>query len=261
MDGYIYRIASSTNIIGRPPVFTSSDNLRKVGATFASVYAVTAGDASFIEQAGTAAGFRGTVWSQRLWVDIDTEEASTAAQKSLRELGYDHVIYTTGNRGCHIGILRDTKPSHVLPAQDKAWVQANIPGADLSLYWHLHLIRLPGTKHEKTGLPKRLIYRQEGKALTLPPYEPKEAGGNTDTSLRGVSPQRPSIFKTWEVMQHLTPTGHRRQLVLLALALARDAKVSYDEALWVVRELNRGYDAPKDDSALIRILDWVYGKD
>jgi len=272
VDRFIYRLCSTTNHIGSPPVFYSRNDINNGRNKFASVYSVTGEDAFYVQEAKTAAGFRGTVWSRRLWVDLDTTEAAAAAQSKVKELGYDHVVYDTGNRGCHIGVARDALPSHTLPQQDKAWAQANIPGADLGLYWHLHLIRLPGVLHEKTGKPKRLIYSQKGGTLQLPSWTPRdlgqpgrigEASGYRSEQEKGncnlQSSGRPSIFKAWEVMQHFVPTGHRRQLVELAVALYR-AQVTKEEALWVVRELNRAYTIPKDDSDLLRIVDWAYNE-
>jgi hypothetical protein len=262
VDKYIYRLGSHTNHIGSPPRFYKASNINNGLNKFASVYSITGEDAFHIQEAQTAAGFRGTVWSRRLWIDIDTAEAATAAKAKVKELGYDHVVYDTGNRGCHIGIARDALPSHTLPQQDKAWVQANIVGADLSLYWHLHLIRLPGVLHEKTGKPKRLIYSQEGKILALQPWvqaSTNNMGGTSGQAPSGTPLKRVSIFKTWEVMQHFVPTGHRRQLVELAVALHR-AQVTKEEALWVVRELNRAYTVPKDENDLLRIVDWAYNE-
>jgi hypothetical protein len=258
-DKFVYRIGSTTNHLGRPPIFYHNSHLSNGELQYASVYAVREEDANAIQQAGTAAGFRGIVWSGRLWIDLDTQEASEAARAKVKELGYDHVVYDTGNRGVHIGISRPTMPSHTLPQQDKAWVSANIVGADLSLYWHLHLIRLPRVVHEKTGRPKRLLESVQGKALALPPWRPEEPKSE------GVPPQAPqgrkSIFSTWEVISNLTPTGHRRQLVELAVALCNNSKASIEEAMWVVKEVNRGFDVPKDEADIDRIIRWAYSRD
>lgn len=261
VDGFIYRIGSLTKTIGRPPLFYDSCTLTSMGNKFCSLYSVRLEDAEAIEEAGTAAGFRGIVWSQRLWIDLDTQEASTSAQTKIKELGYDYVIYDTGNRGVHIGIARDTHPSHTLPQQDKAWVQANIPGADLSLYWHLHLIRLPGVVHEKTGRPKKLVEQGKGKALILPKWNPEE-----DINIRGnkglissQDSQRESIFSSWKITQNLMPTGLRRQLVELAMSL-NEQQVTLEECMWVVKEVNKGFSVPRDDNDIERIVNWVYNE-
>lgn len=256
---FIYRIGSVDTRINRPPRFYRSNTLSGLNLRFASVYAVRASDAAYIEEAGTAAQFKGIVWSQKLWIDLDTEEASRGAISRLKELKYAFSVYTTGNRGCHIGVTRTSRPSHLLPAQDKQWVKANIPGADLSLYWHLHLIRLPGTVHEETGKPKQLILEAPGQALELLKYNPEEAteAEPPKTSSMG----RQSIFSIWEVVSNLTggDVGNRhQQLLTLAGALKNDAHVTIDEAMWVCKEVNSGFSEPKTEHEVERIVLWIY---
>lgn len=257
-----YRIGSATNIIGRPPRFFRSNALAANGARFASVYAVREEDAAAIEEeAQTAAGFRGVVWSQRLWTDFDTYEAAAAAEVSLTKKGLDYVVYDTGGRGCHIGILRTASPSHTLPQQDKLWVQENLKNADLSIYWHLHLIRLPGAVHERTGRPKRLLKRVEGTVLQLPPLLHKAVEQRADQlDDLGAVQGRQSIFKDWRIVSMLgsTEVGDRHNhLVRLAKRL-QEADTSKEEGAWVCREVNRGFSEPKSDEELLRIVEWAY---
>ena len=258
---YIYRIGSPTNSIGRPPKFYRSAELLPKGQSFGSVYAVSVEDAHFIEEAGTAAGYKGVVWSQRLWVDFDSEDGARAAQSKLKELGYDHVVYTTGGRGCHIGILRPSAPSHVLPLRDKQWVANNLPGADLSLYWHLHLIRLPGAVHERTGLAKRVLYKVEGRELILPPYDP-DANVRAFREVSAEAGREGSIFQNWEIISQLTalnPNGSRHQhLVNISATLCNSSGINRDRALWIVQEVNRGFPEPKTEEEVEKIVDWAY---
>ena len=263
MDNFSYRIGSIDHILGRPPHFYHSAELTIKGNKFCSVYAVRREDAEAIEStSGTAAGFKGIVWSQKLWVDFDTYEAAAEAEKTLDKLGVGYVVYDTGGRGKHIGINRDAKPSHTLPGQDKAWVQANLSGADLSLYWHLHLIRLPGTVHEKTGKPKKLVSRKEGSSIQLERMSHEElhkVGHQFSNANIERSPStRNSIFTTWSVISNLTPTNHRKQLVELAVALQRDVGVTAEEATWVLLEVNRGFSIPRDTNEIERIVKWAY---
>lgn len=264
-DDYKYRIGSYTNVLGRPPQFYDSGLLRQAGCTFASVYAVRSDDAQAIQEtAGTAAGFKGIVWSQRLWIDFDDNKDGTdKARQLLIKEGYDYVEYDTGGRGTHFGITRDALPSHILPSLDKQWVKENMEGADLSLYWHLHLIRLPGTTHERTGKRKVLVGKQSGRSLILPKLLAEPA--QLEAESRQSSADRQSIFKVWQVASNLTGSGvtgdRHRQIVLLAVALKNDAHVFMDEAMWVCLEVNRGFDEPKPEDEIVRIVKWAYGKD
>jgi hypothetical protein len=230
------------------------------GCTFASVYAVRVEDAYAIQETSqTAAGFKGIVWSQRLWVDFDSYEAALEAELKLSKEGYDYVVYDTGGRGKHIGIARDAKPSHTLPQQDKAWVSANLAGADLSLYWHLHLIRLPRTIHEKTGLPKKLISRHPGRSISLPVYEEAATSSSSIEAddLRRIDQSKTSIFSCWEVINLLQPTGERKQLVELSKALQANG-CTFTIARWLVNEVNLGFKVPRDFIEVDRIVRWAY---
>lgn len=260
-NGFIYRIFSSTNIIGRPPRFSSSNGPIPRGSQFASVYAVRQEDARAIEEtATTAAGFKGIVWSKRLWVDFDNKEAAKVAINWLKEEGYGFSVYSTGSiRGIHIGIDRIADPSHILPLLDKQWVEEHLPGADLSLYWHLHLIRLPGAVHESTGERKRLVYKQDGKSIQKGSINFKEMGSKVSTIPEGT---RKSIFSSWAVTSSLTSNGDQgsrhEQLLKLAIALKKECGVTADEAMWVTAEVNRGFDDPKGQDEIERIIRWVY---
>jgi len=259
-----YRIGSLTSALGRPPVFYRSDLLQSKGCAFGSVYAVRREDAEAISlTAGTAAGFKGIVWSQRLWVDFDNTEGALQARKLLKEQGYDYVEYDTGGRGSHFGIRRDCNPSHILPLLDKHWVKENMPLADLSLYWHLHLIRLPGAVHERTGRTKTLVTRQPGQALILPNVLPDDEGVKQAAASEGK--RRESIFSCWQVVSLLTGAGingsRHRHLLDLVLALKNDCMVSMDESMWVVREVNRGFEEPKAEEEVEKIVKWAYEKD
>jgi hypothetical protein len=259
---FTYRLGSATTSIGRPPVFFPSSCLISAGFKFASVYAVTKTDAEAISSSGSAAGFKGTVWSQRLWVDFDDEAALELARCILKEKGYDFVVYDTGGgRGGHLGILRVSSPSHLLPGQDRNWVSNNLPGADLGLYWHLHLIRLPGTIHESSGKPKVLTAHHLGKTLVLPPWQEGRAVSE-ERSVHGPGPSvgRKSLFRSWEVMQAIMPTqgeSRHRQLLLLASA-AKRAGATVEESRWLCGELNAAFEEPKSLEESTRVVDWVY---
>lgn len=259
-----YRVGSHSSILGRPPKFYDSKDLKASGCSFASVYAIRQEDAEAIETtAGTASSFKGIVWSRRLWIDFDTYEAADEAQAHLEEMKYDHVVYDTGGRGRHVGVLRTASPSHTLPAQDKQWVEESIKGADLSLYWHLHLIRLPGALHERTGKTKRLLRAHAGRALVLQPLRETVRSVRSEGGSEVEILSRTSVFSQWAVVSllHGARGGDRhRHLVCLAKTLKEEAGVTFEEALWVAREVNRGFkEGPKSEEEVLRIVRWAYG--
>lgn len=257
---YSYRIGSVSTNYGAGPVFyeMGKEGFPK-GVRFGSLYAVTRDDAAAIQEAKTPAHFRGTVWSRRLWLDLDSQEAAGAVRERLLAMKLDYVEYTTGNRGCHLGVLRDSIPSHLLPLQDKAWVKEHAPEADMSIYWALHLFRLPGAIHEKTGKPKRQTAHIPGGALVHAPFQPqsaREAG-----TIPPIAPKTP-IFGLWGVMSRLGPVegGQRhKRLVELAVTLKNEGKLSPQETLWMLGQVNMGYGEPKSFEELNSIVEWAYG--
>jgi len=251
---YIFSLVSATADYGIVPNFAIVDESTHKG--FSSLYQVTAETAKAIEQAGTVKGFKGIVWSKRLWIDFDDSDAARAADRRLKEMGYDYVCYSTGNRGLHYGILRPIQPSHLLPLMDKAWVKEHFPKADTSIYTHLHPFRIPGTVHEKTGRPKILLFECRGSALTLPPLKREE--------MQIVSPgfkQGKSVFDCFYVMANTVPVspGQRHEtMVKLLYALKNDAGVSMDIAMWWASEWNRMLSEPKEDHEIEKAVRSIY---
>lgn len=254
---YNCRIYSPTKSHTTVPSFIR-DTSGMVG--FTSLYNVTEADAQAIVAAGTTATYKGVVGGERLWLDIDSYEAADAVEERLKEMGYGYIAYDSGGRGVHFGINRAAVPSHLLPAQDKAWVQAHFPEADLSIYTHLHLFRLPGTIHETHGREKTLVDTVEGKTLYLPRLEKKDVKLNILAS--SSSGYNVSIFDCTRVMANSIPTvsGNRHPtLVKLCYALKDDAGVDANIARWWVGEVNKLSEEPKEDEQLDQIVGSIYG--
>lgn len=254
MDHYIYSLFSTTADYGVSPNFVDVSKGDFRG--FASLYKVTRETAQAIEQEGTVKGFKGIVWSERLWLDFDDEDAARRADGKLKEMGYDYICYTTGNRGCHYGILRDHHPSHLLPLLDKAWVKEHFPDADTSIYTHLHPFRIPGTLHQKTGRPKAVLFECRGRALVLPPLKREEMQVVSFGQKQGKS-----VFDCFYVMANTVPidAGQRHStLVKLINALKNDAGVSMDIAMWWVSEWNKMLSEPKEEHEIEKAIRSIY---
>lgn len=256
-DDFSSVIYSPTLSYGDAPSFVGIDSINAGG--FSSIYAVSAETARFITAAGTSAGFKGVVWSERLWLDFDSYEAGQRAEVKLKELQYDFVVYDTGGRGLHLGILRNHLPSHTLPYQDKEWVRGTFTDADLSIYTHLHLFRLPGTVHQSTGRTKTLLSQHPGKVLTLPQWRPSDRRSN-DVLDSDVNTLSGSVFDSRRVMASTIPTkvGERHPTFLkLAYALKAEG-VGVNPALWWLSETNKLAEEPKSQEELQLIVMKVY---
>jgi hypothetical protein len=226
---------------------------------FSSLYAVTKDAAEAITKAGTTSQFKGVVWSERLWLDIDSYEKAQAVENRLVAMELDFIAYDSGGKGAHFGIKRNNAPSHLLPAMDKLWVKANIPEADTTIYTHLHLFRMPGTVHEDTGRPKQLVVENKGRALTLPPMEKINASYRDDSNLYSTDT---SVFACFRVMSNSVRTseGNRHKtFVTLVHALRDDAKATPQLARWWLGEANKLSTCPKSDAELDYLVGSIYG--
>lgn len=137
---------------------------------YRSIYGFPDKLAKHIEKQGSTFGIRGQeLYSDTLFIDIDDNPAaeSTVEQILLTQgVGFD--MYDTGNRGKHFHIPITEMLGKDVPYKQKAFVEANYPGADLSIYKCTGIIRLPGTFHYKNpGKTKKLLKRVEGPTLDI----------------------------------------------------------------------------------------------
>lgn len=256
---YQYSLYSNSATYGNTPVFIHRDSLLDSSYKgFSSLYQVTEETAKAIVEAGTTTGFKGVVWSERLWLDFDSYEAAERAESVLIKMGVDYVGYDTGGRGAHFGLLRTTRSSHLLPLLDRRWVETRFPEADTSIYTHLHPFRLPGTTHEKTGGIKRVVCEQRGSAIILPKFKKEQLHFS---ALAGGQRGRKSLFDCYRVMREMKPcfNGERHySLIRLIYALKDDAGVTKQEALYWCSEWNKLLSEPKSDGEIEKALQSIY---
>lgn len=255
-EEYKYVLYSPRADYGIKPRFVDTNSLAHTTG-FTSLYAVTAATAKAIEQAGSAKGFKGVVWSERLWLDIDGYERADATEGKLNELGYDYVAFDSGGRGAHFGVRRDAAPSHLLPYQDKRWVEENFPEADTSIYTHLHPFRLPGTTHERTGRIKQKAGEKAGSALILPPFNNKLP--QAPSGFLASSGAR-SIFDVHFITRNSEPckAGERHQTLIRLIYALRDNGYDVNIARWWVGEVNKRFSPPKEDYEIEKALGSIY---
>ncbi len=256
-NDYIFHILSDSLYYPKPLVFITSDLLPK-RTGFASLYGVTKADYEALKRSGTIAGYSGNVWSERLWLDVDGYEKCDAVELKLKQMGLDYVAYDSGSKGAHFGILREHAPSHLLPKKDRAWALEHFPEADSSIYSPLHLFRLPGTVHEKTGRAKEVVSNTPGNKLIL------SDGPNTKVRsiTRKVSTDNPSIFQDARILNSIKEaklgTRHKT-LVTIAYAL-KDKGTDPTCALWMLTEVNKLFPESKNETEVQKILTGIYEK-
>jgi hypothetical protein len=257
-DKYTFYLITPSHFHTSTPEFVHRDNLpSRTG--FSSLYAVTKESAQAIVSARTTKGFKGVVWSPELKMDFDTYESGRRAESKLKEMGYGYTIYDTGGRGVHFTIpVFGQHPSHVLPRLQNGFVGENFPEADKSIYTHLHLFRLEGTVHERTGGIKQSIGEYAGKILDLRDYTPRD-----ESRREGKTQEKTevSVFSCNRVMfnSHPVDSGDRhRALVKLCYALKEEAGANKEFALMWMNQVNLSYSEPKEQHEVEKIIGSIY---
>ena len=119
---------------------------------------------------GSVAGFAGPCWCRWLVLDIDRPDLASALADACRLVGFlaerygtDPVVWFSGSKGFHIAVELAHRPSPSVEfpviARTLAEALARAAGVtiDSAIYDRNHIIRLPNTRHPKTGLFKRRI--------------------------------------------------------------------------------------------------------
>lgn len=126
---------------------------------------------------GSVAGYTGATWCKWLVFDIDKPNLGDALTDVRKLVAYLHdrypeledaiPIYFSGSKGFHVllPLVNSPAPSTTFHHVAKAFCTALAADAgvtiDTSIYDIAHIIRLPNTKHPKTGLFKRRLDFEE----------------------------------------------------------------------------------------------------
>lgn len=233
----------------------TSDLVSFVG--FSSLYAVSKEDSEAIQTTGSFAGFKGTVWSSTLALDFDTPESGVEAWERVCLSGLEAQLFKSGGKGYHILIERPHKPSHLLPQIDKEWVQTNYPKADASIYSSLHMFRLNGTIHNKTGKEKYLVLTNSGNPLILPDTTKEVVREELSSIPLRISNE--SVFLDQYIMNMTVPheegNRHRALLNVGMMLASKGTSLAFIQG-WL-QNMNLLFDAPKSEEELNGILEFI----
>ena len=132
----------------------------------------------------SVAGFAGPCWCRWLVLDIDSADLSEALTDTRRlvtalyqrypETVGDVPVWFSGSKGFHVAVELAHNPPPAVGFQRVARTFAESLAAraevkiDTSVYDIAHIIRLPNTRHPKTGLFKRRIASEALFQLTVP---------------------------------------------------------------------------------------------
>lgn len=199
---------------------------------FRSVYAFSQEDAEEIKKSRSSKGFnRFSVFSDKLLFDLDNGD------QGLNDIigwadneGFGYEIYESGSKGLHVELPTVAKYSPSLPGTHKEIAKKIYPKADLSIYRHGSLYRLPGTIHKKTGNPKKLVESVQSnilldfelkteepkiKALEIDPSEDAQLALALASSLFNNSPGCGGRYmKFWSTSRALVDAGFSEEFIV-----------------------------------------------
>lgn len=244
------------NVFDYDCLINTRDKIPPTG--FRSVYAVDQKTAEELRKNGVK-GYKGPVWSPVLSVDIDSHERGQEVIEQLTTLGFSFSVWSSGNKGIHLEIDRVAPPSDQLPYWDRKWIQANIPAADTSIYSHLHMFRLNGTRHQDTGNKKTLLGREQGNPVV---YDQDDMTNPEIDAYKTKQSPTKSIFNDEILIIWTAPAnnGERHQVLK---NIATKLRYQYDEprefTLRYLHHVNLLFSEPKSGEEIERIVEHFYG--
>ena len=169
-------VADKGKLIPPNEVFDHIDDGEK--DYYASAYLYTDEQAEEFKKTGTVRGIKDVV-TNRIWFDFDTSEDPTFAQIDAREairrlekygINKNNIeIYFSGNKGFHLVVTlnRYITPDQVYNICVKKFGK-DLASLDSAVYDPSRIFRVPGTKHQKSGLYKIPLTHNQLHQLTIP---------------------------------------------------------------------------------------------
>lgn len=229
-------------------VYNRSGNMLPVPAIklltgFRSVYGFSKEDAQEIQEQHASRGFsKYEVYSDTWVMDFDNNEQGmrdTLAWVKSKNLSYK--LYESGGKGHHIEVPTTEMYDHNLPFYHKEMAKKLNTGADLSIYRHSSLYRLPNTVHDKTGRLKLLLEEGEGEfLLEVPTCEVPKNLFNV-TPLSGYQELKWALRSIQFGIEECPGSGNRHALLWRTAADFCKAGISFDTALELLLFMNRSW--------------------
>ena len=203
------------------------------------------------------------LYANKVFIDVDSlEKSASIVANRLRDQEVAHEVWLSGHKGYHFVVKTEPMLGPCIDQSIKQWISSNfgdIAGVDTSMIHARGLIRLPGTRHSKTGRLKTLVdeFQTEG-VLKVPegkielpkeyflPEDPIEAAEVAFlTIVRGYRfppPVGARAVTTWRIIKTLQEGGY-----------------TANEAYEVMCKINNSWPAPKPEETVEKVVRQVYG--
>jgi hypothetical protein len=217
----------------------------------------------------SVAGFAGPCWCRWLVLDIDRTDLVDALTDARRlvtalyqcypETVGDVPVWFSGSKGFHVAVELTHNPPPAVGFHRTARTFAESLAAraevkiDTSVYDIAHIIRLPNTKHPKTGLFKRRVAAEALFQLTVPRIleHATHPAGDGISAARGPVPQ---LAEDWqEAEREAASTAEARDARRSACANTPDARAPR----YFLDLLRFGVDEGERHQTLFRCAAWL----
>ncbi len=190
------------------------------------------------DNGGSVKGFAGSCWCKWLTFDIDRPELADALAAAKRlvafltqrfpEIDGALPVYFSGRKGFHVGLeLPEPEPSPVFNDVAKTLADGLATAAgvaiDLSIYDRNRIIRLPNSRHAKTGLYKRRIDADDLVRMSVEQVL-ERARHPAGDGIRSVGDRLPTVLRDWETAARLTAERGRERAVIRRDAAAGELR-------------------------------------
>lgn len=203
------------------PVTALPELFNRPDAGYCSLYQFSQADAWAIRAQKDSKGLgRFSVYSDRLWIDIDRdnlEEAKVYAREVaalFKQQDYAFTVWVSGGKGFHICVRIVPMEGQAVPYSQAQWLEGQQIRCDFSLYQHGRLFSNPGRLHPKTGIKKHKIMEHAGSQILSIPLLPAPERAVMDTgTLSGPDLARIALSRVQGMIQdsQLIREGDRHQ--------------------------------------------------
>lgn len=249
------------------PVSALPDIFALPDAGYCSVYQFNAMDAHLIRAQKHSRDLgRFSVYTDRLWIDIDaandSPQAIEDAKQYTRQLaadfkqqGLDFTVWFSGKKGYHICIKIHPIEGHGVPHSQLVYVRDTMKlTCDYSLYQHGRLLSNPGRLHPKTGIKKHRIMENSGTLLSIPLISPPERLALDTATLSSSDKARIALSRVQNLILDAPLPGMRHQNLWSAAMQLIDANMSDELAFGLLYYANEFFPEPKPKEEIWRAV-------
>lgn len=278
--------------------------LEDLAGNYETLWRYDKGLVDHVQKHGTVAGYDGIHTAKYIIFDFDDEENLENAQRDalalIKTLVHVYevdmssiVIFFSGNKGFHIylpiELLGNITPSNDFADRYKKFIDhvaGKFKTSDLSIYNRLRLMRIPNTKHEKSGLYKRHISesilrdfkpQDYKKACNIP--EPEFDNPLENTSFTDVL-VNPALEEIWhdigveeenkteqdkqvsntfiEALNTGASSGNRHGQITKIVGFLIDRGIGINEAIAMVKLWNKQNNPPLSDERITKDVKGMY---